>query len=234
MTPGIQWTRTGGNTWRFTARWSKLDSYYYNVAKLTVNGNQWIKNEENEWNAWKEQSTVTSEADKPKGCPILLMDQILQWLIIFFANKISQPLIDMNCIESIPIQTIGPLQEFVCLSSPANQHAAFFYLGKNLRYSPWSHLVRPRWCFSSRQSGVDGPMKIDQVLTSSRISGSTLFCSEVRRSTTSAQCPESKRSSSWTNRSTPDHGCGLHYTLRMRMDSTDSRCGCGEAWLWIH
>lgn len=36
----------------------------------------------------------------------------------------------------------------------------------------------------------------------------------MRRSTTSAQCPESKRSSSWTNRSTPDHGCGLHYITR--------------------
>lgn len=112
----------------------------------------------------------------------------------------------MNCIESHP-------------SKPLDHCRSLFY-----HHPPISTLflfILGRICATSRHEAIssglggvhpcqdvrDGPIQIDQVLTSSRISGSTLFCSEVRRSTTSAQCPESNRSSSWTNRSTQAREC---------------------------
>lgn len=51
------------------------------------------------------------EADKPKGCPILLMDQTLQWLITCLANVPDTNWSELHWIP--PIQTIGPLQEFL-------------------------------------------------------------------------------------------------------------------------
>ena len=125
--------------------------------------------------------------------------------------QISQPLIDMNCIESHPSKPLDHCRSFFIITL---QSARCFFLSweefaLHLAMKP-SHQASvvfipasPGWSHQDRSSTHIVPHFWKHP-----------FCSEVRRSTTSAQCPESKRSSSWTNRSTQDHGCGLHYIPR--------------------